>query len=91
MNMYNLNDTEDKENYDPVVNTFSPVKLINQRRYKTLKSIVMKASSESRMKSVPLQERNGKSKITIDTNNMDEESTLKELQFKDETIRRFGL
>jgi hypothetical protein len=92
MDFFNLNDTEDKENYNPVVNTFSPVKLVNQKRYKTLKNIVMKASSDGRLKIIPLQEKNGNVKINnnVNINNTNEEG-IKELEFKDETIKKYGL
>lgn len=96
MEFYNLNDTEDKENYDPVASTFSPVKLVNQRRYKILKNIVMKSTTENRNKNI-LQEKNGNTKLALDTNKTNEENSfselinLKDLNFKDESVRKYGL
>jgi len=90
-------DADNKENFNPDLNTYSPQKLVNQRRYKILKNIVMKNSSyaEPILKNAgPLKEKDGNIAISVEDKAKEKEKKglqLKILEFVDEAKRKFGL
>lgn len=77
---------EDKENFDPVLKTYSPVKLVNQKRYKTLRDIVMNNNPKKEKKEHPLKE-----KTNTEKREKKEECKFKKLEFEDETVKRYGI
>lgn len=80
--------SEDKENFNPEANCYSPRKLVNQKRYKVLKALTMR-NRTMREEDLPLKE-----KVDCAENEIykkEESTTMKMLEFKDETTRRFGI
>lgn len=90
-------EADNKENYNPDLKTFSPQRLVNQKRYKVLKSIVMRNQKAVSSEAHPLKERAGIHRECVEPHACIEdelrpsEACLKDLAFEDETERRFGL
>lgn len=95
-------ETDNKENYNPDLKTFSPQKLVNQKRYKVLKNIVMK--NQKSPEPLPLKERvdTHKDEVEVIPSQSSESMpgephalgsghALRDLAFEDETERKFGL
>lgn len=98
-------EADNKENYNPDLKTFSPQRLVNQKRYKVLKSIVMKNQKYVESSEIlALKERNNMCKEEME--NVPSQSSgsvpdglhaletgclVRDLEFEDETERKFGL
>lgn len=76
---------EDQENYNPVLQARSPVKLVNQRRYKVLKELSMQGKRMN-ASSFPLKEKNNS--LTIESTTQE---IFKPLEFIDESVKTFGI
>lgn len=76
---------ENKENYNPELKRYSPSKLVNLKRYKVLKELVLKN------KAVNTTENKGKIFQERTDENKEEEIADKKLEFKDESTKTYGL
>ena len=76
---------EDQENYNPVLQAHSPVKLANQKRYKVLKELTMQGRRIN-ASSCPLKDKN-----EIQTSEFTTKELFKPLDFKDESNKTFGI
>lgn len=76
---------EDQENYNPVLQSHSPVKLLNQKRYKVLKELAMQGKRANAI-CCPLKE-----KIELPTLEAPTKEVFKQLEFEDESVKTFGI
>lgn len=76
---------EDQENYNPILQAHSPVKLVNQKRYKVLRELSMQGRKASTA-SFPLKE-----KSEIQVSEITTKEIFKPLEFEDESKRTFGI
>lgn len=78
---------EDKENFNPDLNSYSPRRLVHQKRYKVLKAFAL--SNRSKKEEIPLKEKEKE----IEKKNVckEERKTMKKLEFEEETGKRFGI
>lgn len=84
--------TEDKENYNPDSKTYSPARLVNQKRYKVLKALTMNSMSRKHDE-LPLKEKtNQQEKSKPQEPQLEAPSPqMKPLKFKDESRKVYGL
>ena len=80
-------DMDDKENYDPVLKTYSPKRLVNQKRYRVLRSIVLGNKKSGNVGSWEIS----KDADCTDKDGAGAENSGAFLEFVDESVRLFGL
>lgn len=86
--MYPYN-SEDKENYNPEMKSFSPKRLVNHRRYKVLKEIVQRAEKDKENKAG--ENNNSILREKMEHAVAEEATPVPSLDFIDESDRKYGL
>lgn len=82
---------DDKENYNPDSKTYSPPRLVNQKRYKILKGITMSCVSR-KQDDMPLKERtNIRDRSKQDETTANQITLMKPLEFVDESNKTYGI
>lgn len=84
--------TEDKENLNPDSKTYSPARLVNQKRYKVLKALTMN-SIPKKQEDFPLKEKtNTQEKIKTQEKQREETiDQMKPLKFVEEGKKTYGI
>jgi len=83
---------EDKENYNPDSKTYSPPRLVNQKRYKVLKALTMN-SVFKKQDDIPLKERTNlpQDKSRTEEAKAGSQAVMKPLEFVDESRKTYGI
>lgn len=73
-------DANNKENYNPVLKMYSPKRLVNQKRYRILRELTQRPSAADPRPSERVAACDERDDVCAG-----------EIEFEDETVRRFGL